>query len=173
MTAFCSAIVPCSRAASLTASASACSTGWRVPAASIANKFTPGASRVGEHGSQGQPVARFLQGRTRVCGRVPFARTGDRMGFITRIISSSWTTGREIPIRRLYEMLEGQVAVLSSGRLTARGIVGPAGRPQAKRDVSPRPTELFALPQSPAAAVCREEQHSTKGDSTAPGCCGS
>ncbi len=27
---------------------------------------------------------------------------------------------REIPIRRLYEMLEGQVAVLSSGRLTAR-----------------------------------------------------
>jgi hypothetical protein len=28
--------------------------------------------------------------------------------------------GREIPIRRLYEMLEGQVAVLSSGRLTAR-----------------------------------------------------
>ena len=44
-----------------------------------------------------------------------------------------------LPIRRLYEMLEGQVAVLSSGQLSAAGVAGPAGRAEAQRNVPRRP----------------------------------
>ncbi len=68
-----------------------------------------------------------------------------------------------LSIRRLYEMLEGQVAVLSSGHLSAEESLKVLTRAQTKFDVPSRSAQLSALSQPAAPGLCRQKQHSRRG----------
>ena len=109
----------CWRATSRMPSAGASLTILALPGASIARGFT----RKGFSGRKTQvttAAAAWISSRRRWSGRViPSHPTGGRDGLYHAYNLVRFDSKAGLPIRRLYEMLEGQVAVLSSGQLSA------------------------------------------------------
>ena len=67
--------------------------------------------------------------------------------------------GDGIGVRHLYEMLEGQVAVLSSGALSVRESAALLDALREQQPLPRRPEQLPAVPRPKAARLPREEQH--------------
>ena len=76
-----------------------------------------------------------------------------------RTASTTPTTSCDLPARAraaidaLYEMLEGQVAVLSSGLLDREEVAGAAAQPARRAPLPRRPAQLHALPRPRAARL--------------------
>ena len=102
---------------------------------------------------------------------IPSRPTAGPTGFITPTTWSGSRTAKALPIRRLYEMLEGQVAVLSSGHLSAEESLTLLT--SLKRSAMYRADQHSYLlyPDREPAALCREEQHPRRGTAPFGRCC--